>query len=190
MIKHTIIALFIGLLIFSLYLAQHLGAFKKVNIGLENRESIHLVGKNHFGSYHKIVPVIEEVEKWFKENTLDCTHSFGEYIDNPNSIEEGRLRSIGGCIISKKDYENINEWKDKLPEGYFIKELPAQRFVVATFEGGPSIGPFKVYPKVQDFSQDNQIPLLGPNLEVYEILAKNKMITTYLFYIKNEMSAR
>lgn len=184
MIKHTIIALLIGLLIFGLYLAQYVGAFKKVNIGLESRETFYLIGKNHNGAYHQIVPVIQEVESWFKSNSLDCRLSFGEYIDNPNTTEEGRLRSIGGCIISSSDHKKIDEWKEKIPNEYFLKEIQAQKFLVAKFEGSPGFGPIKVYPKVQNFSHENQIALLGPNFEIYEIFEKNKMITTYLFYLK------
>lgn len=190
MVKHTIIAVFIGLLIFGLYLAQYVGMFKKVSVGLENRETFSVVAKKHVGAYHQIVPLIQEVEAWFKSNSLDCRLSFGEYFDNPNTVEEGRLNSIGGCVISAKDLTKLEEWKSKLPEGYFIKDVPAQRFVVASFEGSPGVGPFKVYPKVQNFALANQILLQGPNFEIYEIFEKNKMNTTYLFYIKSDASNR
>lgn len=188
MVKHTIIAVLIGLFIFGLYLAQYVGMFKTVTVGLENRPAFSVVAKKHVGAYHKIVPVIQEVEAWFKKNSLDCRFSFGEYYDNPNTVEEGRLNSIGGCLISEKDMTQLKEWSQTLPADYFIKEIPAQRFVVANFEGSPGVGPFKVYPKVQNFSLGNQVLLLGPNFEIYEIFEKNKMNTTYLFYIKDEAS--
>jgi len=184
MIKHTVFALFLGLLIFFLYLAQYLGAFRSVTIGIENQNEMTLLYQEHFGPYHKIVPVIEKIEKAMKEKNLDCSLSFGEYLDNPRTIEEGRLRSNGGCIVKKEDFEKVTELLKSEFKDFKLKTRPAGRYTIAHFEGSPGIGPMKVYPKVEEFIKENQLTLDGPTLEIYQVHDSKTMSTVYYFPIK------
>lgn len=180
MVRHLVFALFIGFLILALYFAQYLGAFKSVKIGIENRETMTVVYKEHMGPYHKIVPIINNVEAWFKEQKLDCRISFGEYLDNPRQAEEERLRSYGGCIVQKSEKEKIPE----LPKDFFKKEIPERRYVVALFEGSPGIGPMKVYPKVEAFMRENKLISAGAVIESYEVHSDKEMTTTYYFPVQ------
>lgn len=180
MIRHLIFAMFIGFLILLLYFGQYLGAFRSVKVGIENRGSMTLIYKEHFGPYHKIVPVINEVEAHFKELNLNCKVSFGEYLDNPRQVDENRLRSIGGCLLQNSDGDKIN----KLPNELFKKEIPERRYVIAIFEGSPGIGPMKVYPKVEEFMKENNLTPSGPVIETYEIHSEKAMTTTYYFPIR------
>lgn len=184
MIKHTIFALFIGLAIFIAYLAQYLGAFRSVHVGIENREPMQMAAKAHFGEYHKVVANIQEVETWFNDNKLNCKLSFGEYLDDPKQVEQGRLRSFGGCILQAADIATLETWKPQMPAGFEIKQIHAQRYIVASFDGSPGIGPMKVYPKVYDFAQENLLKIKGPVMEIYEVFSKKEMHTTYLFAIE------
>ncbi|MFN3697984.1 MAG: hypothetical protein ACK4VO_11135 [Pseudobdellovibrio sp.] len=186
MIKHTIFAIAIGMLIFFLYLMQYTGAFKPITIGLDKRGPYTLIYKEHTGAYHKIVSEIEAVEKWARENKLKCRLSFGEYFDNPKAVEEGRLRSRGGCLIDPNNADEskiFDELKTKLPDGFKSDTFNETQAIVALFSGSPGIGPLKVYPKADSFSQENKIKRKGSVFEIYEIFDQTSMQTIYIWPI-------
>lgn len=173
-----IIATFLGLVLgFMGYMMLHLGAFKPVLIEEKTRSAFQIITKAHFGAYHKIVPVILDAENWAKEHSYDCHMTFGEYFDDPEKVEEGRLRSRGGCAMEKLP-EGIEK---QLPEGYEIDQIPERQYVVATFEGSPGIGPMKVYPKVHEYIEKRRLSLNGGVIELYEVKGPKAMTTTYLF---------
>ncbi len=185
MIKHTLFAVSIGLVLFFLYLLQHTGAFKSVAIGTDERGPYTLIYLEHTGAYHKIVDKIIQVETWAKDNSLNCRFTFGEFFDNPNVAEEGRLKSRGGCLIDSTQVEDVLGFKKAtLPEGFKITELPKRKTIVALFNGSPGIGPFKVYPKVEDFMLERKLVGNGAVVEIYEVLDAKNMNTTYLFPVQ------
>jgi hypothetical protein len=163
-----VVAVLVGTLLY------RLGAFKPVTITEGIRGPSKVVYKHHVGAYHKIVPVIEEVEKWAKANGEPCLFAFGEYYDDPDKVAEDRLRSNGGCIVLK-------EWKTGLPDAFKYREIPNHWFVIAQFDGAPSIGPMKVYPKVQDYLDEHHFSQTGPTYELYQVLPNAQVHTTYLF---------
>lgn len=176
--KYFIAAVIITVMMFIYSVMRYTGAFLPVTITQQELPAMKMIAKDHVGPFHKIVAVIQDVEKWAKENGIDCTKSFGQYLDNPEIQEEERLKSRGGCIV--------NEFPKELPEHFQKLEVPAGKYVVATFEGAPSIGPMKVYPKVVSFFKENRIEQNGPVIEVYVITGTDakSMITTYLFPAK------
>lgn len=151
-----------------------LGSFKEATITEDTRGPYMLVFKNHVGAYHKITPVIEEVEKWAKENGEKCRYSFGEFMDDPDKVDEDRLRSIGGCVVEKA-------WDFTLPAGFGFREYPSRPYVVGTFDGAPSIVSFKVYPKAKEYLEAHSYKLSAPVLEIYEVISPEKVNTTVLF---------
>jgi hypothetical protein len=163
------------ILAFGLSLAFRLGVFKPVEIALSQEQELHLLYKEHMGPYHKIVPVIQEVESWAKAHQIDCSLSYGEYLDNPEQVEEVRLRSHGGCVVKS--------FPQDLPEGFKTEVKPPAKYIKALFAGAPSIGPFKVYSKVRELANGQRIKLGGSTLEIYEIKGEDAMLTTYLFSI-------
>lgn len=187
MIKHAFFAVTIGLVIFFLYLLQYTGSFKSVTVGVDQRGPYTLIYKDHVGAYHKVVSVIEEVEKWAKANGLKCRLSFGEYFDNPSVVEEGRLKSRAGCLIDPLVSEETAQLeKLTLPEGIKKDIWPASKSVVALFDGAPSIGPLKVYPKAYSLMEESKLKPKGPILEIYEVLpGKSAMKTIYLWALDN-----
>jgi effector-binding domain-containing protein len=156
---------------------NYLGAFKPVIINQKKAGPFHVVYKTHIGPYHKIVPLIEEVEKWAKSQGLDCHLSYGEYLDNPKQTEEVRLRSHGGCILPAP----VNS---PLPEGFEQQTIPEKNYVTAVFEGSPGIGPLKVYPQVFQYIEDQGLTREESTIEVYEIHSPESMTTTYYFPLK------
>jgi effector-binding domain-containing protein len=174
--RHIVSVTFFLIISLLVYLYYHLGAHKSVSLELKEQGPFLMVYKEHIGPYHKIVPLIEEVEKWAKSKGESCTKSFGEYLDDPKIVEQERLRSHAGCIISK----NITD----LPDGYQIQELPKQLFLYGVFDGSPAIGPYKVYMKAAKFMNEKGYIPNGSVTEIYEILSGNKMVTEYYFKIK------
>lgn len=171
--------MFFVVISFSAYLAHYLGAFKGVDIKEEVRGPYTMIYKVHTGPYHKIVTAIGAVEDWAKTQGIDCSLSFGQYFDNPDTQEEARLRSYGGCLVKTAPAN--------LPEEFKAEELPARKYVTAVFEGSPGIGPMKVYPRVNDYMKEHKLQMDGAVIEVYEIhdfAKKNAMTTTYLFPVK------
>lgn len=186
MIRHTLFAVTLGLIIFFLYLFQYTGAFKSVDIAQDTRGPYTIIFKEHVGAYHQIVKKIEEVETWSRAQGFNCRLSFGEYFDNPRLVEEGRLRSRGGCLIDLSLpneallYEKI---KSELPDDFKTAVIPANPSVVALFTGAPGIGPLKVYPKAEDFIAENKLIKKSNVIEIYEVFNQNSMQTTYIWPI-------
>ncbi len=161
---------------FAGFLTYHLGVFKPVNISEENKGPYVMLYKDFLGPYHKTVSVITEVETWALANQVDCRLSFGEYMDDPEKIEEARLKSRGGCLTDKVP--------TNLPKDFKTLELPERKYVTAVFDGSPGIGPMKVYPKVNEYMLEKKLKQNGPVIEVYEIHSRTEissMTTTYLF---------
>ena len=182
MIKHTFFAVTLGLLIFFLYLLQYTGAFKPVAIGISEKGPYIFIYKDHVGPYHKIVEHIQYVENWAKSNGLSCRYTFGEYLDNPAATEEGRLKSRGGCLIDPNHQNEVDKLTSlQLPRDIQKMNFEKTKAVVALFNGSPGIGPFKVYPKAEDFIHKSNLKIKGSVIEVYEVLEKNNMNTTYIW---------
>lgn len=161
---------------------SRMGALKPVEISQEVSETFHVLAKDHLGAYHKIVPVISEVETWAKENGESCERSFGEYFDDPEKNDEDRLRSRGGCLLSdNKDFFE-KKWAGKLPPGISIATIEARPSVKAVFTGAPSLGPVKVYPKVFEYMKLNDLEPAGAVIEIYQYnIDSSQGTTTYVF---------
>jgi len=188
MIRHTLLAIALGFILFFLYLFQYTGAFKSVTINKDERGPYSVVFKEHTGPYHKIAGVITEVEKWAQQNGLKCRLSFGEYFDDPRIVEEGRLKSRGGCLIDplvKEEAEKIESLKSNLPTDFKLDVIPKTKAVVALFTGAPSIGPLKVYPVAEEFIEENRLKRKGSIVEIYEVFDRNNMQTTYIWPVQD-----
>jgi hypothetical protein len=191
MIKHTVFAIGLGLSIFFLYLFQYTGAFKSVTIGLDQRPEYQIIYKNYTGPYHKIVQSIQEVETWAKTQGLACRLSFGEYFDDPRVVEEGRLKSRGGCLIDSLKSEEVKIFahlKSHLPADLKIDVIASTTAVVALFAGAPGIGPLKVYPKAEDFIAANKLKRKGSVIEIYEVFDTHSMQTTYMWPVEKKLN--
>lgn len=186
MIKHTIFAIGLGMLIFFLYLFQYTGAFKSVSVTVDQRPHYFVIYKDYIGPYHKIVQTLQDVEVWGKTQGLSCRLTFGEYFDDPRLIEEGRLKARAGCLIDplKKEEETIyQQLKAKLPADIKADEIQPTRAVVAIFEGAPGIGPLKVYPKAEDYIAENKLTRKNSVIEIYEVFDQKSVQTTYVWPI-------
>lgn len=174
--KYVLVFVLVAVLSFGLFLANYLGAFKGVEISVAQQGPFKTVYIEHVGPYHKVNKIIEQVENFMKSQGAPCGRSFGEYLDDPQTVEEARLRSRVGCIV-----QNVPA---NLPGEMKAGEIPERKYVVAIFTGSPGIGPLKVYPRVNDYMLKNNLKQTGAIIEIYEIMSikeKNAMTTTYLF---------
>ncbi|MGZ3770591.1 MAG: AraC family transcriptional regulator [Bdellovibrio sp.] len=177
--KYVLFFVLVAIISFSLFLANYLGAFKGVDISIAQQGPLKTVYMEHVGPYHKVNKIIEKVETYMKSRGITCGRTFGEYLDDPQTVEEARLRSKVGCIVENPP--------PNLPEELKVGEIPARKYVVAVFTGSPGIGPLKVYPRVSDFMVKNNLKQTGAVVEIYEIQSikeKNAMTTTYLFPVQ------
>ncbi len=174
-IRYILLPLFFALIIYAFYLANYLGAFKSVLIEEKISGPFHFLYKSHVGPYHKINEILAEVENWAKQNQLNCQKTFGEYLDNPETVDEKRLRANVGCLIDQPLLD--------APEGLQQKTLQARKFVTAKFEGASSIGPLKVYPRVKEYFRKMNYQFPETSIEVYQIHSQNAMTTEYFFVL-------
>ncbi len=172
--KWAIIGTLTLIAVFALGLFIYVGGYKPVQTEIGDQGPLKIVYKEHIGAYHQIMPVLTEVEGWARQNGEACKLTFGEYLDNPKLVAEDRLKSHGGCVVEK-------DWSSGLPAGYGYRELPRRLYLSAVFEGAPSIGPLKVYPKVDDIMREQGYKPDGAVIETYEILSDREVRTRYYF---------
>lgn len=187
MIKATFIGLFLGLVLFVGYVAVYTGYFRAVTIREGSAGPFRLLGKDHLGPYHKIVPAIEEVEAFAKTHGLNCELSFGQYLDDPGKVEEIRLKSRGGCVLPA---DAVLPTDVALPEGVTLTDYPAGDFVIVTFDGSPGIGPLKAYPAAMKRIEEKRYAFEGWNvLEIYKVGGAKEVLTTYYFPLLGGLQA-
>ncbi|KYG67947.1 hypothetical protein AZI87_01340 [Bdellovibrio bacteriovorus] len=177
--KYILFFILVAMVSFGLFLSNYLGAWKGVDISESQQGPFKTVYLEHVGPYHKVNKVIEKVEKFMASQGAPCGRTFGEYMDDPQTTEEARLRSKVGCIVA--------EVPANLPEDFKSGEIPARKYVVAVFTGSPGIGPMKVYPRVNDYMLKQNLKQTEAVVEIYEIHSiteKNAMTTTYLFPVQ------
>jgi AraC family transcriptional regulator len=177
--RYALLFVIAAIISFGVYLSSYLGAFKSVEISEAQKGPYKIVYVDHMGPYHKIIKNLEVVEKYFKLKNQPCAQTFGEYLDDPQAVEEARLRAKAGCIVNTIPTDLVGDLK--------AGEIPARNYVVAVFTGSPGIGPLKVYPKVNEYMLAHKLKQEGPVIEIYEIHSiteKNAMTTTYLFPVK------
>ena len=161
-------------------LLAYLGFFRKMESSEVVREATPIIYREHKGAYHKINEDITEVEKWASSESLPCKYTFGEYLDDPNIVEEARLRSNAGCILDTSVPLNV---PTKRPTQMQVGAIPAGAYLQVVFEGSPAIGPYKIYPFANGYFKEKGWGKPSRSYEIYEILSSEDMRTTYLFPI-------
>ena len=177
MIKTTVITVLSLALVLGIYLYSYLGVSRRVTVTLEPRGPLHLIFKPHLGPYHQILPTIQDVESWAHDHNLNCETTFGEYLDDPQVVDEDRLRSRGGCVVKGRPAVMP-------PPEYEYQVRTERTYAVGHFDGSPAIGPYKVYPKVQKFLGEHRLKSSSPIVELYRVTGEN-VTTEYLFAVDN-----
>ena len=100
MIKTIFIGLFLFVLAFGTYLYCYLGAYKSVTVTAEKRGPLYLLYQTYTGPYHEIGSVIHTTETFALAQNLPCPRTFGEFLDDPERVDQDRLRSRAGCLLA------------------------------------------------------------------------------------------
>jgi effector-binding domain-containing protein len=177
MIRTLVGLTLLGLLVLAGYLFFYLGFYAPVEVRIEERGPLILVGKDHTGAYHGVGQSISAVERWAIEQNVPCPQTFGLFFDDPAAVDQDRLRSRGGCILMAKA-DGV-----EIPADFITDERPRARFVVGRFEGSPSISPFKVYPKIKEFVEEQRLKVPIEAMEIYTLNGAD-VITEVLFLIE------
>ena len=136
-----LVLLTIAGLIFSL--VQYLGFLKPVDVAIQTDGPVHFVFERKIGPYHEISDRMDAIARIIKAEGLNCKQSIGRFLYDPNKVEQDRLRADIGCVIPA-DYDG------KIPEVLKRDSIPKREYVIGKFDGSPSLGAIKVYPKAQE----------------------------------------
>ncbi len=156
-----------------LYIASYVGAFRDVTWEEGVRGPYHLVYQQNRGPYQKISATIVDAEKAFEALGHTCELTFGRFLDNPNVTDSDRLRSESGCLFASEP--------PAVPEGYEYMVLDEAEYLVANFNGAPSVGPLKVYPEARKRLSERGLSEELTPLEIYKLTPGEGVHTTYLF---------
>lgn len=173
--KKILAAFFVFIISGALGLMWRLGVTKSVTVHSENLAEQKIIFLDHIGAYHKMNDTIIKVESDLARRGFTCQKTFGHYVDSPEHQDEDRLRSEGGCLVPS---HSIDLKGTDLKAGV----IPAGQYIRAVFEGSPAISPFKVYPKVNEFADENRLRKADDFYEIYEIRGE-QVTTIYLFRV-------
>jgi DNA gyrase inhibitor GyrI len=157
------------------YLYFHLGLERPVEISRGSEGPLLLLYKDHRGPYHEIGPVIREVELWALNKNIPCSKTFGQYLDDPEAMEQDRLRSRGGCVLTVLP-------NGMAPEGFSVLKIPERPYVIAKFRGSPAAGPLTVYPAVKKYFAEQRLVYPPTVIEIYTVNGSD-VETEFLFQL-------
>ena len=179
--KHIFLIAGSCLAVFVITIFFRLGGHKRVHLETKEIPKAAALFTEHLGPYHQVNSSIVKVETWAMKNNIPCQKTFGVYLDDPNTSDETRLRSEVGCLLEGIEAISI---ASELPEWLQTKAYPAGKYVIATFTGAPSIGPFKVYPAVDEYIQKERLTKIAPPMEIYSFTGEREALTTYRFQVE------
>jgi len=167
--KYIIIIVILGLIAVLLmgYL-YYMGFFNKIEITEKEMGPYKVVFKEHIGDYKETGKIMDEIYYSLLNDGVETYKGFGIYYDNPKVVEKDKLRSIAGSMIEEKDYDKIDQLKDK----YSIKTIDKTRSITTEFpfKNKMSImfGIMKVYPKINKYI-DSKGYKKGQVMEIYDV---------------------
>lgn len=164
-----------GLIGFGIYVYNYLGIKKPVEISQGTAGPFLFLYKDHRGPYHEIGPVIREVELWALKQNVPCAKTFGQYLDDPEGVDQDRLRSRGGCVLSVLP-------NGMAPQGFAVLKIPEKAYVIARFAGSPAAGPLTVYPAVKRYFREHRLVYPPTVIEIYSVSGSD-VTTEYLFQL-------
>ena len=168
----TIVLLAVSLATFMYF---QLGFYKEPRVLGAQQINLNLIYKQQLGPSHEISPLLSKIEAEIAGQNIDCAIPFGEYLDDPASMDPERLRSNLGCVIES----------DKVPliDG-FTTEKREGNYLVIEFEGSPGIGPYKAYPEADNWFQQQGKPRPATAIETYKPTGDGELLTTYYFKVE------
>ncbi|MFN8944811.1 MAG: hypothetical protein ACK5WZ_09315 [Pseudobdellovibrionaceae bacterium] len=169
----------------------NLGVFKEVTFeqtDVAEPVTFHLLAISKTGAYHEINSVLVDLETWAASKKINCRQTFGLFYDDPDLVEESRLRADVGCVIVPEELNEISKHTSdpelkKYKARRLILKTDSSQILTAVFSGSPWLGPLKVYSGARKRFHELQTDFQFPVLETYNIADKNPH-THYIFFLK------
>lgn len=159
-----------AILILILLVYSYYGGFKNIKPQITKCGGETLVFEKVTGHYKQSAVVSDRVyDKLIKDYNIKTTKGFGLYYDNPQKVEESKLRSEVGCILESKDVEKTEELK----KDFNVSVFATEEYIVAEFpfKGKMSVilGIMKVYPALNKFAEENGYNPDSPVMEIWDV---------------------
>ncbi len=134
------------------------GAFESVELQQAARGPYQIVCLEHIGPYQQAPAKIEEVRALLEEKSIAIGNTCGVYHDDPTSVPQDQLRSRVGFIV---------EDSIMVEAPFMIDSLAQREVIIGTIKAHPAVAPFKTYPALNAWMQQNGYETAGPAFEIY-----------------------
>ncbi|MDU1889443.1 MAG: GyrI-like domain-containing protein [Dysgonomonas sp.] len=169
-----LLAIIIGIVIIISAVYAYYGGFKSVDFEIENTGGEIFVYESVTGNYNQSPVVMESVYyALLNDFKIETTKGVGIYYDNPQQVEESKLRSDLGCFLDTP-VDSIT--MANLSARFKIKTMPQGEYIVTKTpnKGVMSImvGIIKVYPAMNNYIEKNGYKNEGAVTEIYDTPTK------------------
>ena len=164
-------AIFLGILIVViLLLAWRLGAFKRVDLAEGKQPNLLMAGRWFHAPYREILDYVDIQFLPLVNSIPEITGICAVYFDNPQLVISDSLKAFAGLIVADSA---------AAPPGLILRQIFADDALLASFNGSPIIGQYKVYPAVERWFQASRDSTNGTILEVYHRDRKTRRVDYY-----------
>ena len=133
------------------------GLFTKIEVTINNFGPFYMMYKEKTGDYKDLGDLFDEFDDLRKEMSDDvgdpAAYVFGIYHDNPNVVEESKLRGEVGLLLAEKKYLQMKDQTES--KDYQFKTIPKKEYFSTNFpmvtELSMFIGIFRAYPALEDY---------------------------------------
>ncbi|MCF7802222.1 MAG: GyrI-like domain-containing protein [Candidatus Marinimicrobia bacterium] len=165
-------AIFLAILILLiLSLAWFLGAFKRVDLKMDQQPEIIMAGQWLHTSYREILDYTEsQLFPMVNNDSPNVTGVCGLYFDNPKLVVADSLEAFVGVMLTDSS---------SIPEGLIYRRVLSGPALHGRFERSPIIGQFKIYPAAGRWLEQRGMSVAGPVLEIYHRQESHKWVDYY-----------
>lgn len=164
-------ALYIALILI-ISLLTYLGfynAFYSPKISIQEEGNEIIVFKHEKAMLHLTDSVMKTVfNELYEKNGIVVTKGFTYFYQNPSNRKDIPIEFDSGCMVNDEDSVRLNQ----ISSEFKIQRLPKMQYLVTDFplKGKMSIlfGNLKVYPKLDQYCQDNGFSTIAPVIEIYD----------------------
>lgn len=154
-----VVAVVLGVVVIVILIGGYnAGVFNRVELQQTTRGPYQIVYLSHTGPYHQIAEKIEQVSAMLHEKNVRTLSACGIFYDDPSTVPQDQLRSKGGFLV---------EGEVTAATPFAIETVAPREVIVATVKAHPAVAPFKTYPKMNAWMQQNNFQVAGPGLEIY-----------------------
>lgn len=164
-------AIFLAILILLiLSLAWFLGAFKRIELKMDEQPEIIMAGQWLHASYREILDTVETQYFTMVNDSPNVTGVCGLYFDNPKLVVADSVEAFVGVMLADSS---------SIPERLILHRVRSGPALHGRFEQSPIIGQFKIYPAAGRWLEERELLMAGPVLEIYHRQDPHKWVDYY-----------